>query len=420
MFFHAGNPYNRAFMKHAMQVYQVGGAVRDELLGMEIKDRDWVVVGSSPAEMTALGYLEVGKDFPVFLHPDTKEEYALARAERKTGPGYRGFAVDASAEISLEADLQRRDFTINAMARDANGNLIDPYGGAKDLEDKIIRHVSPAFVEDPLRALRAARFAAQFDFAICADTQSLLQAISASGELKTIAPERVWVETEKALQTARPWRYFETLRECGALAQVFPEIDNLFGVPQPEKYHPEIDSGVHTMLVLEQAKKMTDEAETLFAALTHDLGKATTPREQWPSHRGHEQRSAELVQSLCDRLRAPKKYRELALIVARYHLDCHRIEEMKPATVLNKLEAVDAFRRPERFAQFLIACEADLRGRTGLEHEHYPQSALFKKYHEACLSIDAKSIAVENLQGPQIAEQIRLQQIEAIRQAQAQ
>ena len=401
-----------------MQIYQVGGSVRDELLGIQVKDRDWVIVGGAPGKMMALGYKAVGKDFPVFLHPDTREEYALARTERKTGPGYRGFAFNTSEKITLQEDLQRRDITINAIARDENGNLIDPYNGRKDLEEKIIRHVSPAFVEDPLRVLRVARFAAQLDFTICEETQSLLKEISATDELETLAPERVWVETEKALRTARPRRYFEVLRECNALSKVFPEIDRLFGVPQPEKYHPEIDSGIHTLMVLEQAKKLTANTEVLFAALVHDLGKATTPAEKWPSHHGHEQRSVGLALALCKRLRIPNKYKELAVIVARFHLDCHRVGEMKPATILNKLEALDAFRRPDRFTQFLIACEADARGRKGLEERDYPQATLFTRYYEACLTVDTKSLDMENLTGTQIAKQIRKQRTEAIREAQ--
>ena len=398
-----------------MQIYQVGGAVRDELLGLEVKDRDWVVVGSTPEEMIALGYKAVGKDFPVFLHPESGEEYALARTERKSGPGYKGFVFNTSDDINLEQDLERRDITINAMARDASGKLIDPLNGRKDLEGKIIRHVSGAFVEDPLRVLRVARFAAQFDFAIAEETQSLLTEISATNELQTLTPERVWVETEKALQTPQPRRYFETLRECNALAALFPEIDRLFGVPQPERHHPEIDSGVHTLMVLDQAASIAAEPEVRFAALVHDLGKGTTPKKIWPSHHGHEERGVALINGLCDRLRIPNRYRDLAVLVSRYHLDCHRVNEMKATTVMRKLERLDAFRRPERFDQFLLACEADARGRKGKEQQDYPQAGIFRKYRAACLTVTASSEDIQNLKGTEIAEHLRAQRIEAIR-----
>ena len=403
-----------------MQIYQVGGAVRDELLGNEVKDRDWVVVGSTPEEMTALGYKTVGKDFPVFIHPDTGEEYALARTERKTGPGYRGFVFDTSGEITLEQDLQRRDITINAIARDENGNLIDPFNGLKDLERKIIRHVSAAFVEDPLRVLRVARFAAQLNFPVAEETLSLLKELSAANELETLAPERIWLETEKALKAPQPRRYFEMLRECNALVTLFPEIDRLFGIPQPERYHPEIDCGVHTLMVLEQATKLSTGTEVRFAALVHDLGKATTPQKIWPSHHGHGERGVELISELCERLRIPNRYRDLATIVARYHLNCHRIDEMSPAVILGKLEGLDAFRRPDRFAQFLLACEADARGRKGLEQRDYRQAELFMKYRAACLSVNTKSLDTQGLKGTQIAEHIRARRIEAIKEVKEQ
>ena len=403
-----------------MQIYQVGGAVRDELLGIEVKDRDWVVVGGTPEEMSALGYKTVGRDFPVFIHPESGEEYALARTERKTGPGYRGFSFDTSAEIALEQDLQRRDITINAIARDENGNLIDPFNGRKDLEHGIIRHISDAFAEDPLRVLRVARFAAQFGFLIAEKTLALLKEISATNELHTLAPERIWTETEKALQTIQPRRYFEVLRECNALAALFPEIDRLFGVPQPERYHPEIDCGIHTMMVLEQATTLTSDPEVRFAALVHDLGKATTPQEIWPSHHGHGERGVELINKLCERLRIPNRYRELATVVARYHLNCHRVEELSPRVVVGKLEGLDAFRRPERFDKFLLACEADARGRKGKENQNYPQADLFRKYREACLSVDTKSLDIQGLEGTQIAEHIRARRIEAIRETKQQ
>ncbi|MDE0286214.1 MAG: multifunctional CCA addition/repair protein [Gammaproteobacteria bacterium] len=403
-----------------MQIYQVGGAVRDELLGFDVKDRDWVVVGATPEQMTALGYKAVGRDFPVFIHPETGEEYALARTERKTGPGYTGFAFDTSEEVTLEQDLERRDITINAIARDGNGNLIDPFNGRKDLEEKIIRHVSAAFVEDPLRVLRVARFAAQFNFAIAGETQSLLKEISATDELETLAPERVWTETEKALQTAQPRRYFEVLRECAALAKLFPEIDRLFGVPQPQRHHPEIDSGVHTLMVLEQATAIAGDPVVRFAALVHDLGKGTTPQQVLPKHHGHEERGVALINNLCDRLRIPNRYRDLAVLVSRYHLHCHRIRELKPATVLRALEGLDALRRTERFDLFLLACTADARGRKGMEQQDYPQADLFRKYREACLAVTTNSEDIQGLKGAGIADYIRAQRLEAIKEVKAQ
>lgn len=399
-----------------MQIYQVGGAIRDELLGIEVRERDWVVVGGAPEEMTALGYRAVGKDFPVFIHPDTGEEYALARTERKSGPGYRGFVFNTSDDITLEQDLERRDITINAIARDKNGNLIDPFNGRRDLEQKIIRHVSDAFVEDPLRVLRVARFAAQLNFSIAEDTRRLLKDISAGNELETLAPERVWTETEKALRTPQPRRYFEALKDCNALGVLLPEIDRVFGVPQPERHHPEVDSGVHTLMVLDQAAMLSDDAEVRFAALVHDLGKAATPREILPSHHGHEERGVELIDGLCDRLRTPNKYRELAVLVSRYHLHCHRMRELNPATVLRTLERLDALRRPQRFEQYLLACEADARGRKGKEQEDYPQAELFRKYRAACRFADKNLPDLENLTGTQIAQRIHKRRIEAIRE----
>ena len=403
-----------------MQIYLVGGAVRDELLGLEIKDRDWVVVGATPEAMVALGYKAVGRDFPVFIHPDTGEEYALARTERKTGSGYRGFVFNTSAGITLEQDLQRRDITINAIARDEQGKLIDPFNGRADLERKIIRHVSDAFIEDPLRVLRVARFAAQFDFAIATETGALLKKLSAMGELETLAPERIWTETEKALHTPRPRRYFEVLRQCGALAALLPEIDALFGVPQTALHHPEIDSGVHTFMALEQAAILSDAATVRFAALVHDLGKATTPRQLWPKHHGHEARGVTLINRLCKRLRVPNRYRELGVLASRHHLECHRIAEMKPTTILDKLERLDAWRRPERFEQFLLVCEADARGRKGKEHEDYPQAGLFRSYRNACHAIDTNSADFNDLQGAQIAERLRVKRIAAIRRLKTQ
>ena len=403
-----------------MRIYQVGGAIRDELLGREVKDRDWVIVGATPEQMTTLGYRAVGKEFPVFIHPETGEEYALARTERKTGPGYKGFVFDTSEQITLEQDLQRRDITINAIARDEDGNLIDPFNGRKDLEQKIIRHVSDAFVEDPLRVLRVARFAAQLDFPVAEETRALLKEISAVNELDALTPERVWTETEKALLTPQPRRYFEVLRECNALAALFPEIDRLFGVPQPQRHHPEIDSGVHTLMVLEQATAIAGDPEVRFAALVHDLGKGTTPQQILPRHHGHEERGVALINNLCDRLRIPNRYRDLAVLVSRYHLHCHRIRELKPATVLRALEGLDALRRTERFDRFLLACTADARGRKGMEQQDYPQADLFRKYREACLAVTTNSEDIQGLKGAGIADYIRAQRLEAIKEVKAQ
>ncbi|MBF8269961.1 MAG: tRNA nucleotidyltransferase [Gammaproteobacteria bacterium] len=397
-----------------MKIYKVGGAVRDRLLGQPVQDHDWVVIGATPEAMLTLGYKPVGRDFPVFLHPETHEEYALARTERKTAPGYKGFSFNTSPAVTLEEDLKRRDLTINAIAEDADGNIIDPYHGRADLEAGILRHVSPAFVEDPLRVIRVARFAARYNFSIAPETQTLLKEISQTLELEALAAERIWQETERALTERQPARFFSVLRECGALARVFPEIDNLFGVPQPVDYHPEIDSGIHTMLVLEQACKLTADPVIRFAALVHDLGKAVTPREEWPSHKGHEERGASLVLQLCDRFRIPNQYRELAVIVARYHLDCHRINEMQPSTIVRKLEALDAFRRPDRFEQFLLACEADARGRTGLEDRDYPQARFFAACLTAAIAIDISELTAQGLTGKGMGEAIRLLRINAI------
>ena len=521
-----------------MKIYQVGGAVRDKLLGKPVKDRDWVVVGATPEEMDALGYQPVGKDFPVFLHPETYEEYALARTERKTGPGYKGFAVHYAPDVTLEDDLARRDLTINAMAEDSDGRLIDPFGGRTDLENKILRHVSPAFIEDPLRVLRVARFATRLDFQIADETLALMRQIVESGELDHLVAERVWSELERALGEARPVRFFEVLRDCGALETLFPDIERLFGVPQPPEHHPEVDTGVHTMLVLEQAARLSDDRqirfavlthdlgkgttppaewpkhtgheersaelirllckryripnavaervwseleralgearpvrffevlrdcgalETLFpdierlfgvpqppehhpevdtgvhtmlvleqaarlsddrqirfAVLTHDLGKGTTPPAEWPKHTGHEERSAELIRLLCKRYRIPNAYRDLAILVARYHGRCHRAAELRPATMLKALKALDAFRNPQRFAQFLLACEADARGRKGLEERDYPQAEIFRKAYIAAAEVNIDALVSAGLTGEKMASEIERLQIEAIKQA---
>ncbi len=405
-----------------MEIYLVGGAVRDKLLGLNVKERDWVVVGSNPQAMLDKGYQQVGKSFPVFLHPQSKEEYALARTEKKTGPGYTGFDVYAGEDVTLEDDLLRRDLTINAIAEDTDGSLIDPYNGVGDIQKKIIRHVSDAFREDPLRVLRVARFLARFKhlgFTVAAETIELMRDISKSGELKALTPERVWTETEKALNTQSPHIYFELLRRVDALEVLFPEIDRLFGVPQPEKWHPEIDTGIHTLMVLEQAALLSTQPETRFAALTHDLGKGTTPKAEWPAHRGHESRGVPLINQLCDRAAAPNRYRELAVHVAKQHLLCHRAKELRAATVLKLLEATDSFRKPERFEQFLLACEADMRGRTGLEQDPYPSADYLRTMQKAAMQVSAKDVEPE-YQGKAIGDRIkelRVEAIDAIRQA---
>ncbi len=397
-----------------MKIYQVGGAIRDKLLGLPVKDRDWVVVGSTPEEMESLDYKPVGKDFPVFLHPHSHEEYALARTERKSGTGYKGFVFNTSVEVTLEQDLARRDLTINAIAEDADGNIIDPYNGRSDLKAGILRHVSPAFAEDPLRVLRVARFAARFNFALADDTLQLMKGLASSGELLTLVPERVWAELEKALGSNYPTRFFKTLRDCGALPHILPEIENLFGVPQTEKYHPEIDTGIHTMMVLEQAVRLTEDTSVRFAALVHDLGKATTPKDILPAHHGHEERGAKLVEKLCLRLRIPNRYRDLAVIVARYHFICHRVMELRDDTLVHKLEALDAFRRPERFEQFLLSCEADARGRTGYEESAYSQADYFRQCFRAASTIDTSNLSSQGLAGPAIAVAIQQLRINAI------
>lgn len=405
-----------------MDVYQVGGSVRDELLGLPVVDRDWVVVGATADDMKARGYRQVGKDFPVFLHPETHEEYALARTERKTAPGYKGFLVHAAPDVTLEEDLRRRDLTINAMARAADGSLIDPFGGASDLAAKRLRHVSPAFSEDPVRVLRVARFAARFaplGFEIADETLALMRAMVETGEIDALVPERVWAELARALTEERPAYFFEVLRACGALRRLFPEIDQLFGVPQPRQHHPEIDTGMHVMQVLNRAAALSGDARVRFAALLHDLGKGTTPAEEWPRHIAHEARGLSLIDALCSRLRVPNEHRELALLVAKYHGICHRAAELRPATVLDTLQALDAFRRPERFESFLLACEADATGRPGREHQGYPQAALLRQLLHAARQVDAATLAA-SLQGDALIQALRRQRINAIRSARVQ
>jgi tRNA nucleotidyltransferase (CCA-adding enzyme) len=403
-----------------LEIYLVGGAVRDKLLGLQPRDRDWVVVGATPEEMLNRGYKPVGKDFPVFLHPETGEEYALARTERKTAPGYHGFAFHAAPEVSLEEDLRRRDLTINAMAEDGEGCLIDPFGGHEDLQNGRLRHVSPAFIEDPVRILRIARYAARYakwGFHIAHDTHALMKKMVESGEVDALVAERVWQELEQSLGEERPSRFFEVLRNCGALARIFPELEQLFGVPQPKHHHPEEDTGLHTLLVLDQAARLTPDTRVRFAALLHDLGKGPTPEALWPKHDEHEERGIALVEQFCERLRVPREYRDLALVVTRYHGLYHRAEELKPSTILTTLEHIDAFRRPERLEQFLLACEADSRGRTGFEDHHYPQLDIFRNAYHAAAEIGAREIVAQGLTGKAVGDALHQQRVEAVKEA---
>jgi tRNA nucleotidyltransferase (CCA-adding enzyme) len=377
-----------------MKVYVVGGAVRDRLLGQPVADRDHVVVGATPDQMVALGYQPVGKDFPVFLHPHSHEEYALARTERKSGHGYKGFKVYAAADVTLEQDLRRRDLTINAMAEDESGTLIDPYGGQDDLAARVFRHVSETFAEDPVRILRAARFAARFtDFAVAPETNALMRQMVDDGEVDALVPERVWQEISRGLMEAQPSRMFQVLRDCGALARLFPEIERLFGVPQPPEHHPEIDTGVHVMRVVDWAASQGFSLPVRFAALTHDLGKGATPPEFWPKHHGHEARGVDLVRALCERIRVPTDCRDLAIAVTREHGIVHRALELRPSTLIELLERVDAFRRPERFNEFLQACESDFRGRPGYSDKAFPAPDYLQQALQAAQAIDAAEVA---------------------------
>ncbi len=381
-----------------MKIYRVGGAVRDELLGVPWHETDWVVVGATPAQLLALGYQQVGRDFPVFLHPESKEEYALARTERKSGVGYTGFIVHASPDVTLEQDLQRRDLTINAMARGDDGVLIDPYGGQRDLQQRVLRHVSPAFAEDPLRVLRVARFAARFaslGFTVAPETLALMRQLVDAGELQHLVAERVWQELQRALQSSSPQVFVQMLRDCGALRVLLPELDALFGVPQPEFFHPEIDTGVHMLMVVEQAAKLSEDVSVRFAALVHDLGKGTTDPALWPTHTGHEERGATLIDGLCERLRVPNDCRELALITSRQHTRCHKAMKHKAVDLFTTLENCDALRRPQRFEQFLLACEADARGRRGLEQRAYPQALRLRQALAAARDIDVAALATQ-------------------------
>ena len=404
-----------------MQVYLVGGAVRDEQLGLPVNERDWCVVGATPNQLIDDGYKPVGKDFPVFLHPESNEEYALARTERKTAAGYHGFAFETSPDVTIEEDLSRRDLTMNAMAKDGNGKLIDPFGGKQDIEKRVIRHVSDAFVEDPVRILRATKFAARFShlgFRIAPDTRDLMRQMVDDGEADALVPDRVWKETEAALRGPNPRMFFESLRACRALKVLYPEIDALFGIPQPAKWHPEIDTGLHTMMVLEQAEKLSNAVEVRFAALVHDLGKATTRQSDLPSHPGHEQRGVKIIKAMADRLPVPRACRDLALLVAEYHSHCHRVAELRDSTVVKVFEKTDAFRRPERFEHFLIACEADARGRTRFENRDYPQSGLLREALAAAAAIDSGAIA-EKHANKDIPDAIRRARVAAVKECRA-
>ncbi|HEK2693489.1 TPA: multifunctional CCA addition/repair protein [Proteus mirabilis] len=400
-----------------MKIYLVGGAVRDQLLNLPVKDRDWVVVGATPETLLQQGYQQVGKDFPVFLHPDTHEEYALARTERKSGSGYTGFTCYAAPDVTLEDDLQRRDLTINAIAYSAKGEYIDPYHGIDDIHAKLLRHVSDAFSEDPLRVLRVARFAARFaplGFKIAPETMSLMQEMTNSGELNALTAERVWKETEKALHSQAPQVYFEILHQCGALKILFPEINALFGVPAPKKWHPEIDTGIHTMMVLAMASRLTDDIAVRFSALCHDLGKGVTPVENWPHHHGHGPAGVPLVEALCQRYRIPNQIRDLAKLAAKYHDHLHRIEKMRPSKIIRLFDAIDAWRKPERIDQLAIISEADARGRQGSENLSYPQGIFFRQAFKIANQVDVKSIVSRGLKGNAIREALTKQREVAI------
>jgi tRNA nucleotidyltransferase (CCA-adding enzyme) len=399
-----------------MMVYEVGGAVRDELLGLPVQDRDYVVVGATPEEMLRQGFRPVGKDFPVFLHPRTHDEYALARTERKTALGYKGFQVHASPEVTLEQDLARRDLTINAIARDPDGRLIDPHGGVSDIRAGILRHVSPAFVEDPVRILRVARFAARFEqFSLAPETLALMRAMVDSGEVDALVPERVWQELAKGLMERKPSRMFYALRECGALERILPEVERLFGVPQPAQHHPEIDSGIHVMMVVDCAAARNYPLPVRFAALTHDLGKGTTPREEWPRHIAHEERGFELIKPLCQRLRVPNDCRDLALVTARFHGLAHRAFELRPQTLMKLLQETDALRQPQRFEQFLQACAADACGRAGFENRTFEPEEFLLQVLKTAAGVDAGAVASQCDDPAAIKERVAQARLEAIK-----
>ena len=394
-----------------MKIYRVGGAVRDKLLNYSSDENDWLVVGATPEKMVELGYLPVGNDFPVFIKPDTGEEYALARTERKSGHGYGGFTFHAAADVSLEEDLVRRDLTINAMAEDDDGQLYDPYNGQADLDKKILRHVSEAFTEDPLRVLRVARFAARYHhlgFTIAPETMELMSTIASSGELDYLVAERVWKETERALGERSPDVYIEVLRQCGALDVLLPEVARLFGVPQRADYHPEIDTGIHTLMALQQSVRLSDSRKIRFAVLVHDLGKGITPDHVLPSHRGHEARGVPLVNDVCDRFKVPNDVRQLALVVTEYHLMCHKAQELKPETVVNLLKGVGALKSRDRLEDFILCCEADARGRTGFEDREYPSSDYLRAAVDGISNISVADLVEAGIDGAEIGRQLHL------------
>ena len=404
-----------------MQIFLVGGAVRDALLGIEPGDRDYVVVGATPEQMRALGYTQVGRDFPVFLHPTTHDEYALARTERKSGRGYTGFIVHAAPDVTLEDDLRRRDFTCNAIAQGEDGTLFDPFDGVRDIEQRTLRHVSDAFVEDPLRVIRAARFMAKlapFGFTLADETAQLMRDMVACGELDTLVPERVWQELERALLSKKPSAFIRTLHDVGALKIILPEVDALYGVPQRAEYHPEIDTGIHTEMVCDMAAELAPADDLIgFAALTHDLGKAVTPESEWPRHLMHEKNGIKPIRALCERLKVPSEHRLLAEIVCREHLNVHRIDELRDSTLQELFERCDAYRKPARIPQLAIACEADKRGRGGMHDNPYPQAATLIQLFETARAVKASDLDVSGLSGIEIGEKLRKARIEAIHRA---
>ncbi|WP_409160958.1 multifunctional CCA addition/repair protein [Pectobacterium sp. B2J-2] len=400
-----------------MKIYLVGGAVRDSLLGLPVTEKDWVVVGTTPENLLAQGYQQVGKDFPVFLHPVSRDEYALARTERKSGKGYTGFVCHAAPDVTLEQDLLRRDLTINAMARTKHGELIDPYHGRRDLENRVLRHVSDAFSEDPLRVLRVARFAARFahlGFQIAEETMALMQKMAHEGELAYLTPERVWKETEKALGTSSPDVYFQVLRDCGALAVLFPEIDNLYGVPAPAKWHPEIDTGIHTMMTVAMAARLSSEIDVRFATLCHDLGKGLTPPELWPRHHGHGPAGVKLVEALCQRLRVPNPIRDLAKLVAEYHDLIHTVQVLQPKTLLKLFDAIDVWRKPQRLEQLALTSEADARGRAGFEDTPYPQSDYLREAFRVASLVSSADVVADGFKGIDVRNELTRRRTQAL------
>ncbi len=399
----------------SFKTYLVGGAVRDQLLGLEVKDHDYVVVGASPDDLLAAGYLAVGKDFPVFLHPETKDEYALARTERKTAMGYHGFTFNTDSSVTLEDDLLRRDLTINAIAMDSSGQIHDPYGGQQDLQNRVLKHVSPAFAEDPVRVLRVARFMSRYQhlgFEVHPETMALMKQLVAQGEMATLVPERVWQEIKNSLNQATPSAFFLTLRECGALAILLPEIDCLFGIPQTKQWHPEVDTGIHAMLAIDQAKELDNDVA--YAVMVHDLGKGITPPEILPSHRGHEAAGVPLVKALSDRLKVPKHYKRLAVQVCQWHLQSHTIKELRATTVEKLFSRLNAYRQPKVLEKFLLACEADATGRWGDQFKTYPQADYTRKLFKAARHVDKQPLFEQGYQGPELGQQIRQLRVAAI------